>query len=147
MSICRQLANTNQLLELVIVSIERTLEGAPSARFSLAPSASHPYFSGRTLTKLPPPISTTRANSVSANKRNINVIRNLLADIKQTIQKYSCWGRPIGSSALWQQHFETIERISQIVDEIELSPVSWRRRRLVKNVACLINGHDVVSAR
>lgn len=38
------------------------------------------------------------------------------------IQKYYCWGRPIGSSALWQQHFDTIERISQIVDGIELSP-------------------------
>lgn len=40
------------------------------------------------------------------------------------IQKYYCWGRPIGSSLLWQQHFDTIERISQIVDGIELSPVS-----------------------
>lgn len=40
------------------------------------------------------------------------------------LQKYYCWGRPIGSSLLWQQHFDTIARISQIVDDIELAPVS-----------------------
>lgn len=57
------------------------------------------------------------------------MIRNLLAELKQTIQKYYCWGRPIGSSRLWQQHFETIERISQIVDEIELAPVSSETKR------------------
>lgn len=61
---------------------------------------------------------------VSSNKRNIHVIRDLLNELEQTIQKYYCWGRPIGSSLLWQQHFETIERISQIVNGIELSPVS-----------------------
>lgn len=38
------------------------------------------------------------------------------------IQKYSCWGRPIGSSQLWQQHFDTIERISRMIDNIELGP-------------------------
>ena len=58
---------------------------------------------------------------VSSNKRNIHVIRNLLDELNETIQKYYCWGRPIGSSVLWQQHFDTIERISRIVDEIELS--------------------------
>lgn len=59
---------------------------------------------------------------VSNNKQNVHVIRNLLDELKKTIQKYYCWGRPIGSSLLWQQHFETIERISQIVNGIELSP-------------------------
>lgn len=38
------------------------------------------------------------------------------------IEKYSCWGQPIGSSLLWQQHHETIERISQMIDNIELAP-------------------------
>lgn len=38
------------------------------------------------------------------------------------IKQNYCWGRPIGSSLLWQQHFETIERISHIVDGIELAP-------------------------
>lgn len=61
---------------------------------------------------------------VSSNKRNIHVLKNLLNELRQMIQKYYCWGRPIGSSLLWQQHFDTIERISQIVDGIELAPVS-----------------------
>lgn len=52
------------------------------------------------------------------------MLRNLLDELKLMIQKYYCWGRPIGSSLLWQQHFDTIERISRIVDGIELSPVS-----------------------
>lgn len=72
---------------------------------------------------------------VWSNKRNIHVIRNLLDELKQTIQKYYCWGRPIGSSLLWQQHFETIERISQIVNGIEISPVS---RRAGSRVACAL---------
>lgn len=59
---------------------------------------------------------------VSSNKRNIHVLKNLLNELKDMIRKYYCWGRPIGSSLLWQQHFDTIERISQIVDRIELSP-------------------------
>lgn len=59
---------------------------------------------------------------VSSNKRNIHVLNNLLNELRQMIQKYYCWGRPIGSSLLWQQHFDTIERISQIVDGIELVP-------------------------
>lgn len=59
---------------------------------------------------------------VSSNKRNIHVLKNLLDELRQMIQKYYCWGRPIGSSSLWRQHFDTIERISQIVDGIELSP-------------------------
>lgn len=61
---------------------------------------------------------------VSSNKRNIHVIKNLLDGLKESIRKYYCWGRPIGSSVLWQQHFDTIERISRIVDGIELSQVS-----------------------
>lgn len=59
---------------------------------------------------------------VSNNKRNIHILKNLLNELKKMIKKYYCWGRPIGSSLLWQQHFHTIERISQIVDGIELSP-------------------------
>lgn len=59
---------------------------------------------------------------VSNNKRNIHILKNLLKELRQMIEKYYCWGRPIGSSLLWQQHFETIERISQIVDGIELAP-------------------------
>lgn len=62
------------------------------------------------------------AIEAASNKRNIHVIKNLLNDLKLTIQKYYCWGRPIGSSLLWQQHFETIEKISEIVDNIKLAP-------------------------
>lgn len=61
------------------------------------------------------------ACEVSTNKRNIHVLKNLLDELRTIIQKYYCWGRPIGSSALWQQHFDTIERISQAIDRIELS--------------------------
>jgi len=56
---------------------------------------------------------------VNSNKRNIHVIKNLLNELKDSIEKYYCWGRPIGSSLLWQQHFDTIDRISRIVDDIE----------------------------
>lgn len=67
---------------------------------------------------------------VSSNKRNIHVLKNLLNELKHMIQKYYCWGRPIGSSLLWQQHFDTIERISQIVDGIELSPPAGDSNRI-----------------
>lgn len=50
------------------------------------------------------------------------MLRNLLDELRQMIRKYYCWGRPIGSSQLWQQHFDTIERIGQIVERIELTP-------------------------
>lgn len=70
-------------------------------------------------------ITTTeiaRIAVVSANKRNIHVLKDLLNELKIMMEKYSCWGRPIGSSQLWQQHYDTIERISRMIDNIELAP-------------------------
>lgn len=59
---------------------------------------------------------------VASNKQNIHILYNLLDDLKKMIQKYYCWGRPIGSSLLWQQHFSTIERISHLADQIDITP-------------------------
>lgn len=98
------------------------------------------------------------ACEVSNNKRNIHVLKNLLRELKETIQKYYCWGRPIGSSQLWQQHFDTIERISQMVDGIELTPPKSENGKngvtfselpveMVREILLRLNDHrDLVNA-
>nr|XP_042913275.1 F-box only protein 25-like [Parasteatoda tepidariorum] len=44
----------------------------------------------------------------------------LLYDLRRIIRKYYCWGRPLGSTLLWEQHLKTIDRICQFASDIEI---------------------------
>ncbi|KAG9510171.1 F-box only protein 25 [Fragariocoptes setiger] len=45
----------------------------------------------------------------------------ILLQCLEELAVQDCWGRPIGSTALWRQHMTTIERISNIASQINLS--------------------------
>lgn len=62
------------------------------------------------------------AKQVASNKQNIHVIRELLVELREIVDKYLCWGRPLGSSQLWEQHLRTMERICDMTDAIEIVP-------------------------
>lgn len=61
---------------------------------------------------------------MATNKQNIHVIRELLVELREIVDKYLCWGRPLGSTALWEQHLRTMERICEMTDAIEIKAVS-----------------------
>ncbi|KAI2800505.1 F-box only protein 32 [Blomia tropicalis] len=60
------------------------------------------------------------AKQVATNKQNIHVIRELLVELREIVDKYLCWGRPLGSTALWEQHLRTMERICEMTDAIQI---------------------------
>ncbi|OTF80995.1 hypothetical protein BLA29_003648, partial [Euroglyphus maynei] len=62
------------------------------------------------------------AKQVASNKQNIHVIRELLIELREIVDKYLCWGRPLGSTSLWEQHLRTMERICEMTDAIEIIP-------------------------
>ncbi|XP_027203164.2 uncharacterized protein LOC113797049 isoform X1 [Dermatophagoides pteronyssinus] len=62
------------------------------------------------------------AKQVASNKQNIHVIRELLIELREIVDKYLCWGRPLGSTSLWEQHLRTMERICEMTDAIEITP-------------------------
>ena len=64
---------------------------------------------------------------MAGNQQNIHVLHTLLRDVQKIMKKYYCWGRPIGSTVLWEQHLKTIENICQIVKNIEIKTVSLNR--------------------
>lgn len=57
---------------------------------------------------------------VASNQQNIHILHTLLHDLKKTMRKYYCWGRPLGSTLLWEQHLRTIERICLMASHIEI---------------------------
>lgn len=64
-------------------------------------------------------------STVATNKQNIHVIRELLVELREIVDKYLCWGRPLGSTALWEQHLRTMERICEMTDAIEIKAVKF----------------------
>lgn len=48
---------------------------------------------------------------VSRSRQHVHVLRNLLQDVKRMIRTYYCWGRPLGSTILWDQHLQTLDKI------------------------------------
>ncbi|KAH7645226.1 hypothetical protein HUG17_0764 [Dermatophagoides farinae] len=62
------------------------------------------------------------AKQVASNKQNIHIIRKLLIELREIVDKYLCWGRPLGSTSLWEQHLRTMERICEMTDAIEIIP-------------------------
>lgn len=65
------------------------------------------------------------AFQVAGNQQNIHVLHTLLRDVQKIMKNYYSWGRPVGSTILWETHLKTIEKICQIVKNIEIKPVSF----------------------
>jgi len=50
------------------------------------------------------------------------MLDRLLGQLREVVE-CACWGRPLGSTILWEQHLNTINRIHKIADRIEISQV------------------------
>ncbi|CAG0883395.1 unnamed protein product [Darwinula stevensoni] len=59
---------------------------------------------------------------VAVSQTNIHILQKLVEDLRKTLYEYYCWGRPIGSTALWSQHWQTIDRIAQAANAIQIQP-------------------------
>lgn len=59
------------------------------------------------------------AYQVSASQQNIHMLNKLLQQLRMMID-CACWGRPLGSTLLWEQHLRTINRILSIANCIEI---------------------------
>lgn len=57
---------------------------------------------------------------VSRSRQHVHVLRNLLHDVKRMISSYYCWGRPLGSTLLWDQHLQTLDRICAQAEAIQI---------------------------
>ncbi|EEC18263.1 conserved hypothetical protein [Ixodes scapularis] len=60
------------------------------------------------------------ASQVADSRQNTHILQLLLGDLERTLRKYHCWGRPLGSSQLWEQHLATLQRIWEVQRHIEL---------------------------
>ncbi|XP_066992262.1 F-box only protein 25 isoform X2 [Anabrus simplex] len=59
------------------------------------------------------------AYQVSASQQNIHMLNKLLHQL-QVMVDCACWGRPLGSTVLWEQHLRTIKRILSIANRIQI---------------------------
>lgn len=50
------------------------------------------------------------------------MLDRLLGQLREVVE-CACWGRPLGSTILWEQHLNTINRIHEIADRIEIHQV------------------------
>jgi len=57
---------------------------------------------------------------VASNQQNVHVLHQLLDDLKKMLANYYCWGRPLGSTILWEQHLATLEKLCQQAASIEI---------------------------
>ena len=64
------------------------------------------------------------AMHVSTSKQHISTLRGLVVQLRQLVEteNQKCWGKPMGSKNLWINHLQTIERIQNISDQIEIEP-------------------------
>ncbi|KAG8233514.1 hypothetical protein J437_LFUL011675 [Ladona fulva] len=61
------------------------------------------------------------AYQVSASQQNIHLLRGLLTQLRLMREDCtSCWGRPLGSTTLWERHLSTINRILNIAARIQI---------------------------
>uniref|UniRef100_A0A1B6D9G8 F-box domain-containing protein n=1 Tax=Clastoptera arizonana TaxID=38151 RepID=A0A1B6D9G8_9HEMI len=59
------------------------------------------------------------AYQVSASQQNIHLLNKLLRQLRSMID-CACWGRPLGSTQLWENHLVTINRILAIANRIQI---------------------------
>jgi len=52
------------------------------------------------------------------------MLDRLLGQLREVVE-CACWGRPLGSTILWEQHLTTINRIHEIADQIEIRQVTF----------------------
>lgn len=62
------------------------------------------------------------AYQVSASQQNIHMLNKLLRQLRVMID-CACWGRPLGSTLLWESHLRTINRILTIANRIQINEV------------------------
>ncbi|XP_026462428.1 F-box only protein 25-like isoform X3 [Ctenocephalides felis] len=62
------------------------------------------------------------ATQVSSSQQNLHVLRGLLLQLRSLAEQErgSCWGRPLGSKTLWVEHLNTIQRILDIGNQIQI---------------------------
>ncbi|KAJ8716324.1 hypothetical protein PYW08_013609 [Mythimna loreyi] len=62
------------------------------------------------------------ADQVATSKQNLNALRALVMSVSSAreSEKRSCWGRPLGSRALWGHHDHAIARINCIANSIRI---------------------------
>jgi len=60
--------------------------------------------------------------TVSASQQNIHMLNKLLHQLRVMVD-CACWGRPLGSTLLWEQHLRTINRIRSIANHIQIREV------------------------
>ncbi|CAG9087386.1 unnamed protein product [Plutella xylostella] len=60
------------------------------------------------------------AHQVASSKQNLNALRALVVGLSaaRESERGACWGRPLGSRALWGHHDHAIARIHRIADNI-----------------------------
>ncbi|XP_071451132.1 F-box only protein 32 [Hetaerina americana] len=62
------------------------------------------------------------AYQVSSSQQNIHLLRGLLSQLRLMREDCSsCWGRPLGSTTLWERHLSTINRILNIAARIQIN--------------------------
>lgn len=67
------------------------------------------------------------AHQVSVSQQNIHMLNKLLGQLRVMID-CACWGRPLGSTLLWESHLRTINRILTIASRIQIREVRDRNR-------------------
>lgn len=62
------------------------------------------------------------ASHVNDSQQNFNVLRGLTTQLQHIVnqENQKCWGKPLGSMNLWQEHVETIKRIESLTSQIEI---------------------------
>lgn len=63
------------------------------------------------------------SSSVSTSQQNIHLLNKLLDQLRVMID-CACWGHPLGSTQLWENHLNTINRIVDIANSIRIREVS-----------------------
>jgi F-box protein 25/32 len=75
------------------------------------------------------------ATHVSDSQQNINVLRGLVLQLRNLLnqENQKCWGKPLGSQSLWDNHVQTIQRIQDIASQIQIKEV----RRMSLHFTCM----------
>ncbi|RVE45593.1 hypothetical protein evm_009790 [Chilo suppressalis] len=62
------------------------------------------------------------ADQVATSKQNLNALRALVVALSalRDAERRACWGRPLGSRALWGHHDDAIDRINRIANSINI---------------------------
>ncbi|XP_028174165.1 F-box only protein 32 isoform X2 [Ostrinia nubilalis] len=62
------------------------------------------------------------ADQVATSKQNLNALRALVVALSalREAERRACWGRPLGSRALWGHHDTAIARINHIANSIRI---------------------------